>query len=192
MKPPNQCHSNANNVNVETNKAVEIEAKYLPTSDGSRLTIEEYDQLMAMIQKNNDGNSQYFANTTGINMPSSKIIQDYLHSNMCWIIDSGATNHVTSSTELLDLKFFPKITTISLSDGGQTHIKSISSLDISPHIKLDEVLKVPQFQVNLLSVSKLTWALKCIVMFFSNFCVVQNIATRRRLAWASNIMTSTT
>ncbi|KAL6316920.1 hypothetical protein AAG906_023575 [Vitis piasezkii] len=64
VKPPNQCHSNANNVNVETNKAVEIEAKYLPTSDGSRLTIEEYDQLMAMIQKNNDGNSQYFANTT--------------------------------------------------------------------------------------------------------------------------------
>ncbi|RVW64966.1 hypothetical protein CK203_041923 [Vitis vinifera] len=51
VKPPNQCHSNANNVNVETNKAVEIEAKYLPTSDGSRLTIEEYDQLMAMIQK---------------------------------------------------------------------------------------------------------------------------------------------
>ena len=83
MKPPNQCHSNANNVNVETNKAVEIEAKYLPTSDGSRLTIEEYDQLMAMIQKNNDGNSQYFANTTGINMPSSKIIQDYLHSEIC-------------------------------------------------------------------------------------------------------------
>ena len=70
---------------------------------------------------------------------------------MCWIIDSGATNHVTSSTELLDLKNLPKITTISLPDGGQTHIKSISSLDISPHIKLDEVLKVSQFQVNLLN-----------------------------------------
>ena len=49
---------------VETNKVVEIKAKYLTT--------EEYDQLMAMIKKNNDGNSQYFANTTGINMPSSK------------------------------------------------------------------------------------------------------------------------
>ena len=56
---------------VETNKVVEIKAKYLTT--------EEYDQLMAMIQKNNDGNSQYFANATSINI-SSKIIQDYLHS----------------------------------------------------------------------------------------------------------------
>uniref|UniRef100_F6HN47 FAR1 domain-containing protein n=1 Tax=Vitis vinifera TaxID=29760 RepID=F6HN47_VITVI len=33
---------------------MEIKAKYLPTSDGLRLTTEEYDQLMAMIQKNND------------------------------------------------------------------------------------------------------------------------------------------
>ena len=64
---------------VETNKVMEIKAKYLPTSDGLRLTTEEYDQLMAMIQKNNDGNSQYFANATSINI-SSKIIQDYLHS----------------------------------------------------------------------------------------------------------------
>ena len=70
---------------------------------------------------------------------------------MCWIIDSGATNRVTSSTELLDLKNLHKITTISLPDGGQTHIKSISLLNISPHIKLDEVLKVSQFQVNLLN-----------------------------------------
>ena len=100
---------------------------------------------------------------------------------MCWIIDSGAANHVTSSTELLDLKNLHKITTISLPDGGQTHIKSISSLNISPHIKLDEVLKVSQFQVNLPSVSKLTWTFKCIVMFFSNFYVVQNTATRKTI-----------
>ena len=67
---------------VETNKVMEIKAKYLPTSDGLGLTTEEYDQLMAMIQKNNDGNSQYFANATSINI-SSKIIQDYLHSEIC-------------------------------------------------------------------------------------------------------------
>ncbi|RVW94693.1 hypothetical protein CK203_029926 [Vitis vinifera] len=38
VKPPNQRHSNANNVKVETNKVVETEAKFLPTSDGPRLT----------------------------------------------------------------------------------------------------------------------------------------------------------
>ncbi|RVW34103.1 Retrovirus-related Pol polyprotein from transposon RE1 [Vitis vinifera] len=64
VKPPNQCHSNANNVKVETNKVVETEAKFLPTSDGPRLIAKEYNQLMAMIRKNNGGNSQHFANST--------------------------------------------------------------------------------------------------------------------------------
>ncbi|KAL6344108.1 hypothetical protein AAG906_029776 [Vitis piasezkii] len=63
VKPPNQRHSNANNVKVETNK-VWRQAKLLPTNDGPRLTTEEYNQLMAMIRKNNGGNSQHFANAT--------------------------------------------------------------------------------------------------------------------------------
>ena len=181
VKPPNQCHSNANNVKVETNKVVEIKTKFIPTSDGPRLTTEEYNQLMAMIQKNNGGNSQNFANATGINMPSSKIILDRPHLNMCWIINSGTTDHVTSSTELLDPKNLPRTPTISFPDGDQAHIESIGSLHITPHIKLNDVLKVPQFQVNLLSVSKLTQTLQCIVMFFFYFCVVQDTTTRKTI-----------
>ncbi|RVW98257.1 putative mitochondrial protein [Vitis vinifera] len=38
VKPPNQRHSNANNGKVETNKAVETEAKLLLTNDGPRFT----------------------------------------------------------------------------------------------------------------------------------------------------------
>ena len=181
VKPPNQCHSNAKNMKVETNKVVEIKTKFIPTSDGPRLTTEEYNQLMAMIQKNNGGNSQNFANATGINMPSSKIILDRPHLNMCWIINSGTTDHVTSSTELLDPKNLPRTPTISFPDGDQAHIESIGSLHITPHIKLNDVLKVPQFQVNLLSVSKLTQTLQCIVMFFFYFCVVQDTTTRKTI-----------
>ena len=181
MKPLDQCHSNTNNVKVETNKVVETETKILLTSDGPRLTTEEYNQLMVMIRKNNGGNSQHFANATCINMPSSKIIPDCSHLNMCWIIDNGAMDHVTSSAELLDPKMLPKTTTISLPDGGQAHIESIGSLHITPHIKLNDVLKVPQFQVNLLSVSKLTQTLQCIVMFFFYFCVVQDTTTRKTI-----------
>ncbi|KAH7857188.1 hypothetical protein Vadar_009970 [Vaccinium darrowii] len=36
------------------------------SSDGPRLTTEEYNQVMAMIRKNNDGNSPHFANATEI------------------------------------------------------------------------------------------------------------------------------
>ena len=160
---------------------METKAKFLPTSDGPRLTTKEYNQLMAMIRKNNSGNSQHFLNAISINMSSSKIISNYPHSNMCWIIDSGTTNHVTSSTEFLVPKNLPRTTTISLPNGGQAHIESIGSLHITPHIKLDEALKVPQFRVNLISISKLTQALQCIMIFFSDFYVVQGATTRKTI-----------
>ena len=114
-------------------------------------------------------------------MPSSKYVPDYMHSNLCWIIDSGATDHVTSPIELLNPKSLHKTSTISLPNGGQAQIESIGSLHVTPNIKLDGVLKVPQFRVNLLSVSKLTRALKCIVMFFSDFDVVWDATTRKMI-----------
>ncbi|KAI9152780.1 hypothetical protein LWI28_001056 [Acer negundo] len=70
MKPHNHCHSNANNVNMETNKALETKAKPVSADDGPRLTIKEYNKPMAMIRKNNDGEwvpnpeGPYYTNTT--------------------------------------------------------------------------------------------------------------------------------
>ena len=181
VKPPNQRHSNANNMKVETNKTLEVEGKYLVVNDEPKLTIEEYNQLMAMIRNYDDDNTKHFSNTIGMIMSSSKSVPYYMDPNMGWIMDSGATSHVTSSVELLNLKSLPKTTTISLPNGSETHLESIGSLQVTPNIKLDGVLKVPQFQVNLLSVSKLTQALKSIVISFSDFCVVQDTTTRKMI-----------
>lgn len=46
-------------------------------------------------------------------------------------------------------------------------------------MSLDKVLYVPKFHVNLLSVSKLTRALRCIVTFYPDFCVVQDMDMKR-------------
>ncbi|RVW84809.1 Retrovirus-related Pol polyprotein from transposon RE1 [Vitis vinifera] len=105
VKPPNQRHSNANNVKVETNKAVETEAKLLPTNDGPRLTTEEYNQLMAMIRKNNDGNSQHFANATAElldpkNLPKTTTIS--LPDGGQAHIESIGSLHVTPHIKLDD------------------------------------------------------------------------------------------
>ncbi|KAL6348322.1 hypothetical protein AAG906_005622 [Vitis piasezkii] len=105
VKPPNQRHSNANNVKVETNKAVETEAKLLPTNDGPRLTTEEYNQLMAMIRKNNGGNSQHFANATAElldpkNLPKTTTIS--LPDGGQAHIESIGSLHVTPHIKLDD------------------------------------------------------------------------------------------
>ena len=52
---------------------------------------------------------------------------------------------------------------------------------MTPDLPLDGVLHVPQFGVNLLFVSKLTGALNCIVIFFLDFCIVQDVETKRMI-----------
>ncbi|CAL2238713.1 unnamed protein product [Prunus armeniaca] len=147
VKPPNRRKSTANHVKAETESVKNSDTSHTtPTSDGPKFTTEEYNQLMAMLRKNNDGNPQHYANTTGITTSSSPVTHVDPHSKLCWIIDSGATDHVTSSIELTNPQLLPKSATIQLPDGGQTHIESIGSLQVTRHIKLDEVLKVPQFQ----------------------------------------------
>ncbi|KAM1512917.1 hypothetical protein ACFX1Z_024415 [Malus domestica] len=134
-----------------------------------------------MLRKNNDGNAHHFANVAGIVTPSCDVNPVAPHSHLGWIIDSGATDHVTASSPLLNPSYLPHTATIQTPDGSQTSIESISSLQVTPNLKLDHVLKVPKFKVNLLSVSKLTRALNCVVIFFPEFCVVQDVSTRRMI-----------
>ncbi|XP_070665992.1 uncharacterized protein [Malus domestica] len=68
-----------------------------------------------------------------------------------------------------------------LGDVGCYTIDSVGSVQVTPLIKLDDVLHVPNFRVYLLFVSKLTESLQCIVIFFPTFCVIQNMDTRRTI-----------
>ena len=118
VKPPNQRRSNAIHAKTESNKVTDTGARSRYPNDGSRLTTEEYNQLMSMLRKNDDGNSPHFANATGIITSSSEVIPVTSHSNICWIIDSGATDHVTSSIKLMDPEYMPKSATIQFPNGG--------------------------------------------------------------------------
>lgn len=126
-----------------------------------------------MIWKNNDGNTQHFTNTTSTIITSSQISPITPHSNFYWIIDSGVTNHVISSFELLNPK-------VLITRNKYWCVKWwldiywinwFIILYITPQNKFNEVLKVPQFQINLLLASKLTQTLNYIITFFFDFCV---------------------
>ncbi|KAF7148530.1 hypothetical protein RHSIM_Rhsim03G0044200 [Rhododendron simsii] len=60
--PPNQRRSNANH--AKSVKVTEAGAKPPSSNDGPRVTTEEYNQVMALLRKNKDGNSPHFANAT--------------------------------------------------------------------------------------------------------------------------------
>lgn len=144
-------------------------------SNGPMFTTEEYNQIIAMLR---NGNGQPLANAASIFSPKCHIAQTDPHSTIYWIIDSGATDHISHSPpthNIIDAQY----DSISLPDGGQAEIRNIGSIKLSHDLSLDKVLYVPKFRVNLLSVSKLTRALCCIMTFYPDFCVVQDMDTRR-------------
>uniref|UniRef100_A0A6N2MH16 Integrase catalytic domain-containing protein n=1 Tax=Salix viminalis TaxID=40686 RepID=A0A6N2MH16_SALVM len=56
-------------------------------------TTEQYNQLMEALNKN--GNIQSFMNATGINSSSCNIAHHDSYSTLYWIVDSGATDHIS-------------------------------------------------------------------------------------------------
>ena len=88
-------------------------------------------------------------------------------SNREWIIDSGASDHMTSSFSSLDnTQLLNQPCPISLPNGDIVSITYTGTLRISPAISLPNVLYVPSFKFNLLSISKLTGTLNCVAIFF--------------------------
>lgn len=86
-------------------------------------------------------------------------------SNNTWIIDSGATNHMTFDSRQVT-KVKPSLQKfISTANGDEAPIIGEGSLILTDTLSLDSVLVVPSLGYNLLSVSQITSALSCIVIF---------------------------
>jgi len=83
------------------------------------------------------------------------------------IIDSGATDHITSSPSLVvNSKENTSLPPVVMPNGDQAPIISTGNLPLSPIIYLKNVLGVPSCKVDLMYVSRVTKDLNCSVTFF--------------------------
>ena len=74
-----------------------------------------------------------------------------------WIIDSGATDHMTDNSSLFStFQSQPSPSTATLVDGSHSCVLRLGALVPAPSIPLTSVLSLPNFFFNLMSVSKLT------------------------------------
>ena len=86
--------STVNNVNKE-------EAKIVPAKNIEELfTTDEIHQIKAILR--GDGKNHFFANATGTSEP--KCYSFATNQPNSWIIDSGATDHISSSSNLISQK----------------------------------------------------------------------------------------
>ena len=93
----------------------------------------------------------------------------------------GNRSHISKSP-LSQNKIEASHELVELPDGSQAEIKSTGSIKLSSDFILDGVLHVLKFRVNLLSVTKLTQALKCKVTFYLDFCVVKDVSTKKMIS----------
>ena len=69
--------------------------------------------------------------------------------------------------------------TVTLADGSTSCIPRLETINPTPLITLTSVISLPQFSFNLIYVSKLTRTLNCSILFFLDYCFIQDLLTKR-------------
>jgi hypothetical protein len=99
-------------------------------------------------------------------------------SSSRWIIDSGATHHLTGEgTMLSSSQPSATITSVRLANGSHSPVTAVGRVSVSPHLSLTGVLCAPEFPLSLLSVCRLCTELNCRVIFDKHCCYFQDIQT---------------
>jgi len=105
-----------------------------------------------------------------------------------WIVDTGASDHMTSDlNQLHNLQPLPKPVKITLPDGSLKTVTQIGQIHLSSEITIQNVLYVPDFKFNLLSVHRLLTDHKLFALFFPNQCWIQDLSTRRVMGVARGV-----
>ena len=93
-----------------------------------------------------------------------------------WIVDSGASDHMTGDTTLF-VKYNPCIDNLNvrIADGSLKRVIGIGSIIVLKDLTLEVVLLVQNLDCNLFFVSKLVRDLNYVTKFFPNMCEFQDL-----------------
>lgn len=105
-----------------------------------------------------------------------------------WIIGFGASDHMIGC-ESMFYSYVPSPGNhkIRVADGSYSIVAGIGSIRLSPKIVLKFVLHVPSLSYNLLSVSKITKDLNCVIQFSLSVCVFQDLIFGKKIGSAKEV-----
>jgi len=183
-KFPNGHQPHINNVSTQDNAPTATDQS---DKDHIRLTPQQYQILADLFKNASNTNNVVHANQIGVatsnqsntgNIPSKPLP---LHSNHTWIVDSDTTYHICVSLHYFSS--FKGITPviISLPNGSSINAHYSGTVTFFKKFKLYNVLYVPSFCFNLISVSKLLSSLHHTLTFTSYSCVIQDLTTNKRI-----------
>ncbi|XP_077246070.1 uncharacterized protein LOC143885920 [Tasmannia lanceolata] len=133
----------------------------------------EYESLLRLQEKGKQPAAQLA--TEGSN-PCS------LSHSASWLIDYGASHHMTGNSTLLSpFTSCAPTKMVTLANGTRCPISGTGTVTAISNLSLSSVLCVPTFSCNLLSVSQLTNRLNCSVTFFPSNFVFQDLTTGKKI-----------
>nr|KYP74880.1 Copia protein [Cajanus cajan] len=107
--------------------------------------------------------------------------------NNVWVLDSGASHHMTSIYSQLDeVQDFSIPLRITVPTGDVVLVHKKGTIKLNENIKLYDVLFIPEFRYNLISIHKITNELNCVVTYSVDECVIQD-QTRKRMIGFSRL-----
>nr|KYP31390.1 Retrovirus-related Pol polyprotein from transposon TNT 1-94 [Cajanus cajan] len=105
---------------------------------------------------------------------------DKIFGDQQWVLDSGASHHMTPLFSLLKgVKNLEKPFYITIPTRNTVFVEKTGFINLNKDIKLNNVLFVPDFSCNLISIHQLTNDLNCTVTYHANYCVIQDQNTKR-------------
>ncbi|CAH9102110.1 unnamed protein product [Cuscuta epithymum] len=109
--------------------------------------------------------------------PHDKLAGKNLNTT-AWLLDSGASLHMTGQESILtNIHKIPPMP-IFLPNGEVTHATSKGDVQLSRAIKMTNVLLVPGLTCNLISLAQLIDEQKCGIFFANDICVIQDLLSR--------------
>jgi len=128
-------------------------------------------------------------NSSGVNIGGKLFINNAICkiNDSSWIVDTGATHHTCH-----DLSWFTsysEIKPISVTLPNKNIVEAChrGNVKLSDSLQIHNVLYLPAFAVNLISVSKLCKEQNCIVNFEANQCIIQEKKDMRKIGLAEEI-----
>ena len=93
-------------------------------------------------------------------------------SSTDWILDSGAIDHMVHS-----IHYFTSVTlvvqiSVRLPNGDMAKVTHIGTVKLASTLILENLLSIPSFSFNLVSISKLTQSPSCCYIFLSHYCFI--------------------
>lgn len=159
---------------------------HLTEEEKKKLNNEEIEKLRGLIESLEKPSSSACLLALSCNSPLLFVLNI---SEKClansWIIDSGATNHMTYTSQYFSTYIpCPSSRKITVANGSLFTVAGLGDIYVTPNLILNDVQHVPKLSANLVSVTKLTVGLKYYAIFDSSCCVFQEQGSGRKIGLA--------